>query len=45
MTYTTVCKPGDIFYGRLRVEYKELLKIKIKVANSSKILCGASCGG
>lgn len=29
MTYTTVCKPGDIFYGRLRVEYKELLKIKV----------------
>lgn len=29
MTYTTACKPGDIFYGRLRVEYKELLKIKV----------------
>lgn len=29
MIYTTACKPGDIFYGRLRVEYKELLKIKV----------------
>ena len=29
MIYTTACKPGDIFYGKLRVEYKELLKIKV----------------
>lgn len=29
MTYTTVCKPGDIFYGRLRVGYEDLLKVKV----------------
>ena len=29
MTYSTACKPGDIFYGRLRLEYNEIKKIKV----------------
>ena len=29
MTYSTVCKPGDIFYGRLRLGYNEIKKIKV----------------
>ena len=29
MNYVTVCKPGDIFYGRERVEYEEIRKIKV----------------
>ena len=29
MNYTTVCKPGDIFYGRVSLEYEEIHEIKV----------------
>lgn len=29
MIYNTVCKPGEIFYGRRGVEYKEIYKYKV----------------
>lgn len=29
MIYTTVCKPGDIFYGLQRLGYKEIYKFKV----------------